>query len=561
MHNTCSTHITTLGRLIALCVLAVTSVLTAGSTTSIASLYEAFNDSRGNRQVLVANELMQALKVQDYIDTLYRFSNSETTLMNSQVHYHMSEYYYLTSNYEQALEAGKRACEASRHLRDAFYSSDLNNLLGITHVRLGNYADALTYFEKAYKIDLELRDEERLSSDMNSQASVYLSAKLPAQGIACINEAIAIERKLQHDDCLAIRLGMASELYLLDNQPQAALIYAKEAYELDHNAGRRVKAAIRQSQLAAAMMALDSLAPAMKNLENAVAVLKEAGEKNSLSICYSQLGKLALKTGKLDAAENYFTLTLELCSETGNRSIERQAEYGLWQLLRAKNPALALKHLERYNVLTDSLLAYDTMAQLNSFRIKFRTDELQRQNHNYSKRVKVLAWTCAALVILMLISFQFVFHYRKKLRQQPMPGNEHLKIQDNFPTNVDEESVASSDQLVPVVDAIYAQMASGQCGEASISTHMGISVRKLRDIIAENTGEKPAAFIMNVRLAYAKRLLKNSEQPVSEISQRCGFHSIAHFSKAFKAVCGVSPTQYRRMSTIEPNDDNQSNNL
>lgn len=104
-------------------------------------------------------------------------------------------------------------------------------------------------------------------------------------------------------------------------------------------------------------------------------------------------------------------------------------------------------------------------------------------------------------------------------------------------------------------------MASGQCDEASISTHMGISVRKLRDIIADNTGEKPAAFIMNVRLAYAKRLLKNSEQPVSEISQRCGFHSIAHFSKAFKAVCGVSPTQYRRMSTIEPNDDNQGNNL
>lgn len=524
------------------------------SGSSIDRYYQVYNESRGNRRVQMANELMQALKAEDFIDTLYHFSNTETTRMQSYVYNSMCWYYYSMSMYSQALETGEKALEVSRHLNEPEFSSDLNNLLGITHVRLGNYADALAFFEKAYEIDLKLKDEDRLSSDLNSQSSVYLSINQPEQGIECINQAIDIEHRLGHDDCLAIRLGMASELYMAVNNPKVALKLAREAYDLDRKAGRAVKAAIRRSQQAAALIALDSIDAARENLLSAVKVLSDAGEKNSLAICYNQLGELSLKTDNKTDAEQYFNKVIALCAETANRAVERKAERGLWQVLRTTNKAAALQHLERYNALNDSLFADESMAQLSGFRIKYRTDALQQENQEISGRVRVLGWVSGVLGVLLLVVSGALLYYRKKgVKFTHSDGELMPETNQTAPIEQSRQNPVngSNETMARVVDAIYAGMAGGKCNEEYIAQYLNVSVPHLRDIIVENVNEKPASYILGVRIAYAKRLLKMDDRSVGEIAKRCGFRSIAHFSKAFKQVCNVSPTQYRRMSTLE----------
>ena len=62
----------------------------------------------------------------------------------------------------------------------------------------------------------------------------------------------------------------------------------------------------------------------------------------------------------------------------------------------------------------------------------------------------------------------------------------------------------------------------------------------------EATGLSPAAFVMEARLAEARRLLRESGAPLKEIAERTGFADANHFCKAFRRAFHISPGVYRR---------------
>ena len=59
------------------------------------------------------------------------------------------------------------------------------------------------------------------------------------------------------------------------------------------------------------------------------------------------------------------------------------------------------------------------------------------------------------------------------------------------------------------------------------------------------TGTTPSEFIRNIRLRYAEQLLQKSQQTVAEVAYSVGFNSPRIFSKYFKEMFGVMPSQYK----------------
>ena len=65
-------------------------------------------------------------------------------------------------------------------------------------------------------------------------------------------------------------------------------------------------------------------------------------------------------------------------------------------------------------------------------------------------------------------------------------------------------------------------------------------------------GESPARWILNKRLAYAHKLLCNSNNSIVDISFESGFENSTHFSHVFKRSFGISPLKYRQKeSTLQ----------
>ncbi len=74
----------------------------------------------------------------------------------------------------------------------------------------------------------------------------------------------------------------------------------------------------------------------------------------------------------------------------------------------------------------------------------------------------------------------------------------------------------------------------------------GISVPYFRKIF-NNIYKMPVAkYIESVRIGKARELLKNDYDSVGDVAECVGYRNIYHFSKAFKKVIGMSPTEYAR---------------
>jgi AraC-like DNA-binding protein len=82
----------------------------------------------------------------------------------------------------------------------------------------------------------------------------------------------------------------------------------------------------------------------------------------------------------------------------------------------------------------------------------------------------------------------------------------------------------------------------------ALANLLGISVRHLSRAIRQAEGVSAHRWIANFRFAEARRLLAQTDLPVSEIAQRSAFQSAAAFATAFRAASGFSPSEFRRRS-------------
>lgn len=68
--------------------------------------------------------------------------------------------------------------------------------------------------------------------------------------------------------------------------------------------------------------------------------------------------------------------------------------------------------------------------------------------------------------------------------------------------------------------------------------------RRIRSI----TGMSTTLFIRQRRMIVAKRLLRDTSRSIGEIETICGFDSPGYFSRMFKAMTGITPSEYRKLS-------------
>lgn len=61
----------------------------------------------------------------------------------------------------------------------------------------------------------------------------------------------------------------------------------------------------------------------------------------------------------------------------------------------------------------------------------------------------------------------------------------------------------------------------------------------------ELVGVTPQRYVVELRIAYAARLLVETRAPVTDVCFESGFGSVARFSAAFRAAFDVAPTTYR----------------
>ncbi|MCI9485827.1 MAG: response regulator [Lachnospiraceae bacterium] len=80
-----------------------------------------------------------------------------------------------------------------------------------------------------------------------------------------------------------------------------------------------------------------------------------------------------------------------------------------------------------------------------------------------------------------------------------------------------------------------------------VSGHVSLNPAYFSVLFKKTEGEGFAKYLIHLRMEQAKILLRDTNEPVSAICQRVGYHDVKHFTRTFEKDTGVKPATYRKL--------------
>ena len=109
----------------------------------------------------------------------------------------------------------------------------------------------------------------------------------------------------------------------------------------------------------------------------------------------------------------------------------------------------------------------------------------------------------------------------------------------------DSRELGQSSIAEMIVDYLGANVYSG-LKLSDVSARFYLGKTQLCKIFNEHVGESPIEYYSRLKMAEAKKLLRDEKLSVSRVSDMLGYSSIHNFSRAFKRFSGFAPTEYKK---------------
>lgn len=488
---------------------------------SVEQIVEAFAKAGKARRVELANQFFRILDKEQFTDELVQFSpKSAPDSVEMNVWFWAGEYALDAARYDQAIGYMKRATDISHDRNDREMESDCLNELAVCYFKKGELTKATRYAKACYDLTEQLHDDERLTYSLNTITSIYVAAKQAQEARKYNERAIALAEKTGNQGLIANRWGMASEISHLEGREQEAYDNAHKAYGLHLALGDTAKAAIRQVQMATALIALQRYGEAKRLMESAIPVLKAEQNVLSLGICYNQMGDVMLEQHDNAAARDYYAKALNIFQHIGNQYHESHSSFGLYQALRDSDPQQAMTHLGHYAALKDSIYHHDMRNLLADYDAQYDNDTLAEENEAEHRYTRQLIMGGVAILLVVIAALAFLV-YALRLKSRAAQLNRELQVaHERFFTNITHEFRTP----LAVINAATEEIRSEVRGEKS----------EVRGEKGEGRGEAIMKHAENI-----SRSSKSLLNLINQILDIAKLNSLTHAKKLSRALSGL----------------------
>ena len=121
-----------------------------------------------------------------------------------------------------------------------------------------------------------------------------------------------------------------------------------------------------------------------------------------------------------------------------------------------------------------------------------------------------------------------------------------LELTEIYQRDRKKQEGSGEDLLLPILR--YLEEHWQTCTLASTAEAFHMNPNYLSGYIHRHTGQTFKAILQENRLLFARKLLRNTDLPVTEICAQAGYANVSFFYKIFSRRFGCTPAQYRKIS-------------
>ena len=164
-----------------------------------------------------------------------------------------------------------------------------------------------------------------------------------------------------------------------------------------------------------------------------------------------------------------------------------------------------------------------------------------------AEQMPLWIWWLIAVLLLSLIALSGYILFLRRQRQRFLVV---MKRKTTTPEQTQEEQTAeeqpslNDEWLQQAIDYVEKNITDEHYSVEQLSNDLCMSRMTLYRKIQSSTGQKPTEFIRTIRLRRAAELLREGRLTITEISYATGFSSVSYFSRCFRTMYGVAPTQF-----------------
>jgi len=414
--------------------------------------------------------------------------------------------------------------------------------IGNNRSAMGDHRASIGFYGRAADIAGRMNDSIRIASALMNEGIAFSSLKSFDSSRLRLNEALLI---------LPARNGELAKLQILFN-----LATLSE----------------KQGMLATAEADYRRVADGARGLGDPVAI----------GMANSGLAGVLGQTGRVGAAIRLMEGTIRQLDSIGlgHYALDLTDKLVSMYKLAGRYPE-ALAASEHRKLLMDSLISVENRTSVRELEVKYQTALKAAENLKLKQEARVrnlvgigLLLIVAALIPLMLVLRQrnryhralngtyerLISDYRRQrdeikgaemidLIEEPMgEGGEEGTVPDAPQHSTSEEDMAIYNRMLVALDTQKLHLDPHFKSE-DIAKELGISPRKLSQVIKISSGQTFTQFINRLRIGEATRLMERPHAgplKIDAIAGMCGFSNRQHFRRVFEQVTGVTPGFFRK---------------
>ena len=420
-----------------------------GATDEIVRLAGRVESAEGKDLYKLCHQIFIKLYEAKSTETLISFpADVPEDTLRKKVNMEVAYYLLALPDYVEAIRYGEASLDYLRRPADKADRADIENLIAISYFRRGQYDEALPHAETSYNLREELHDNGGASSTLATMAAILLTSRQPEKALGYINRAIGKSTEAKDSVRMAIQYGMQSEIYGAMDRNDEALKSAEKAYRLDYATKNTKRLGTRLAQMGTILMKQDKLDAARDTLYRAIELLEQAENSHSLAITCTQMGNVLNRQGDKRAAIAYFTRALTFFSIHHDLYNECNACYGLYKALKDSDPKAAMRHLEHYAELRDSLYTQDVQREMSNANARFEVAKAEAESVAKDRNFWILTALALAVILVLVVILGIVagisrhrkqrarrlLDERKQLRANVQQIREEQRRKDHFYT-------------------------------------------------------------------------------------------------------------------------------